>query len=96
VRKVLVVLASALEEGLNPDDAPVVLMLDTNEILVGASDWEGEDAGAEGIVVEESSVEKLYMPAIEEEGEYAVVLLGDWELDPGASAAIVKGLELKT
>jgi hypothetical protein len=96
VRKELVVLACELEEGLNPDDAPVVLMLDTNEILVGASDWEGEDARAEGIVLEESSVEKLYMPAIEEEGEYAVVLLGDWELDPGASAAIVKGLELKT
>jgi hypothetical protein len=46
-------------------------------------------------VVEEPSAEKLYVPAIKEEGKYGVVLLGNWELDPGASAAIVKGLELK-
>jgi hypothetical protein len=77
VRKVLVVVACALEEGLKPDEAPFVLMLDTKEILVGASDWEDEDAGAEGVVVAEPSVEKLYMLAIEEEGEYAVVLLGN-------------------
>jgi hypothetical protein len=95
VRKELVVVDCALEEGLKPEDAPFGLMLDTVEIPVGASDWEGEDAGAEGIVVEEPSAEKLYVPAIEEEGKYGVVLLGNWELDPGASAAIVKGLELK-
>jgi hypothetical protein len=95
VRKELVVVACVLEEGLKPDDAPFVLMLDTVEIPVGSSDWEGEGAGAEAIVVEEPGVEKLYMPAMEEEGEYAVVLVGNWELDPGASAAIVKGLELK-
>jgi hypothetical protein len=76
VRKVLVVVACVLEEGLKPDEAPFVLMLDTKEILVVASDWEDEDAGAEGVVVVEPSVEKLYMPAIEE-GEYAVVLLGN-------------------
>lgn len=44
-------------------------------------------------MLEEASVKEPDMPAIEEEGEYAEVLPGNWELDPGASAAIVKGLE---
>jgi hypothetical protein len=95
VRRVLVVVACALEGGLKLDNAPFVLMLDAVDILVGVSDCEGEDAGVGVIVVEEPIVEKLYLPAIEEEGEYAVVLVGNWELDPGASAAIVKGSELK-
>jgi hypothetical protein len=38
VRKELVVVECAVEEGLKPEDAPFGLMLDTVEIPVGASD----------------------------------------------------------